>query len=271
MTQRLQPLAPRHAARLRAPSRRSPSRRSPLRRTATLLALLLAAAWPLRQPLAAPSVPPSDSPSAPTSDPAPDSASETPSGKPPPSGLPAGRAHRPASAGPIVKPPSAQTKTDNPTHRVGEGDGERALWLDRSRVVEFPPAGEAGSPRLREARGAEATEATPANKPDVETAAKSSAGVDAVRRVSPVFLDANGSPRALPGGVIVTLKTPLDEARARDVLRAEGLTPVRPVGGRLWLVESPTGLASLEFARKLQEGGRFDGVEPNWWSPPTLK
>jgi hypothetical protein len=89
---------------------------------------------------------------------------------------------------------------------------------------------------------------------------------------SPVFRDAGGAARALPGGVLVRLRD-ADLRRARERLAAAGLTPVRANDpeGRTWLVESPPGLPALELANRLHESGEFESVEPNWWRPRALK
>lgn len=139
-----------------------------------------------------------------------------------------------------------------------DGSVRRALRLDPEWVADFgaTPAERAAKARapLQRSGGAE----------------KSAGGPPA--GVSPVFRDAGGSPRALPGGVIVRLR-PADSPRAREHLAAAGLTPVRAIDaeGRTWLVESAPGLPSLELANRLHEGGAFESAEPNWWRPRALK
>ena len=126
----------------------------------------------------------------------------------------------------------------------------RELWLDSSRIAVFGRDG-SGRPDLRSA-----------DAPD---------GVDAGLDRSPVFIDRSGRPSALPGGVIVTLPAGLDDARGRQMLRDQGLTPSRRLGPRLWLVEGPAGTGSLELAERILREGRFEAAEPNWWTPPVLK
>jgi hypothetical protein len=88
---------------------------------------------------------------------------------------------------------------------------------------------------------------------------------------SPVLRDETGRLRALPGGVLVTLKTPLDEAAARRLLAQAGVVPVRRVSESVWLVEAPTGLESLQLANRLHDSGMFLNAEPNWWSQRSRK
>ncbi|NLD69950.1 MAG: hypothetical protein GX644_14195 [Limnobacter sp.] len=101
--------------------------------------------------------------------------------------------------------------------------------------------------------------------------------------VSPVLRNAGaaaGDARALPGGVIVTLQAApaggdaaARESTARELLQGRGLTPVRALDAmqRIWLLESPPGLPSLELANRLHESGGFESAEPNWWRPRARK
>ena len=77
--------------------------------------------------------------------------------------------------------------------------------------------------------------------------------------------------RALPGGVLVTLRAPLPETEARALLERAGAKPSRALAPTLWLVEGPVGLGSLELANALHASGAFAGAQPNWWTPRTLK
>ena len=90
---------------------------------------------------------------------------------------------------------------------------------------------------------------------------------------SPVLRDASGAPRALPGGVIVTLPPDVaSEADARARLAALGVQPVRSIGAgaRVWLVAAEAGLPSLQLANRLHESGAVT-AQPNWWQPRATK
>jgi hypothetical protein len=143
-----------------------------------------------------------------------------------------------------------------PTKSWHDGRQTRGLWLDPSREAEFPTRG-GGTVRPKEATRATA-QPTQSQR-------------------SPLFFDnpaLNGTPRALPGGVLVELKVPAEAEAdtARLQLESDGLTPVRAiVGNRIWLVASPPGLAALELANRLQQGGRYASVQPNWWQPRVPK
>jgi hypothetical protein len=100
---------------------------------------------------------------------------------------------------------------------------------------------------------------------------RSDAAPRAADRVSPVLLDETGQPRALPGGVVVVLPGEMDDGAAIELILAAGGTPLRRIGRTLWLVQSPSGLQSLEVAETLLQSGRFTAVEPNWWSPRQRK
>ncbi|MGE0312664.1 MAG: hypothetical protein AB7P21_13710 [Lautropia sp.] len=151
---------------------------------------------------------------------------------------------------PLVKSAPAGANAPLPSRSIRDGSARGELWLDESRVAVFPSRG-AGRPELRPQPGG-----TAAN-----------ADLDA----SPVYVDRAGRPRALPGGVIVTLPAPLDDARASALLRGQGLTPLRRIGPRMWLVDGPVGTGSLDLAERLARDPRFEAAEPNWWAPPVLK
>ncbi len=141
-------------------------------------------------------------------------------------------------------------------HYWYEGGQRRPLRLDSAHVADFT------------ARGPQVLKAAPS------AAAKSVAGA-ATKGASPVFRDAgsgDGSARALPGGMLVTLKHPMDDAQARAWFAARGLTAVRRIGTTAtWLVQTDAGLASLTAANALHESGEVAGAEPNWWQQRALK
>jgi hypothetical protein len=163
--------------------------------------------------------------------------------------LPAGAAapDRPA-LDTVTKPVRAKSKAA-PTHVWHDGAGKRALSIDTTLEADFSPAG--GDDRVLRRAGA-----TP----------KSASSL-----VSPVLRDEAGRLRALPGGVIVVLAAPADEAAGRALLVRNGASPVRRLSDTLWLVEGPVGLGSLELANRLQATGRFASAQPNWWVERTLK
>ena len=135
-----------------------------------------------------------------------------------------------------------------------DGRQTRSLWLDPTREAEFPTRG-GGTVQPKEAPRS-ATQSAQAQR-------------------SPLFFDnpaLNGTPRALPGGVLIELKVPTETETARLQLESDGLTPVRAiVGNRIWLVASPPGLPALELANRLQQGGHYASVQPNWWQPRVPK
>ena len=89
--------------------------------------------------------------------------------------------------------------------------------------------------------------------------------------VSPVLKDAAGRRYGLPGGLIVTLKQDMSEADGRAQLVAAGLKPERQITGRVWVVESPAGLETIEMANQQNAKGIFTDVSPNWWTKRALK
>jgi len=187
-------------------------------------------------------------------------------------GLPAKSAAKAAA-----KSAAGATGRNAPSHVSRAGGIERHLWIDAGSVAEF---GGDGPPRIRAAdpgevdaiqrsSGAQAKGGT--WKPQPATGAATSATETGATPVSPVFRDASGRPRALPGGVIVSIGHDLPEEQARATLEAAGLSPLRRIGERMWLVDSPPGIASLELANRLQDQGGFGFAQPNWWQPKVTK
>ncbi len=171
-----------------------------------------------------------------------------------------------------IKPDGGQNTA--PSHLVKEGGTPRQLWIDTSRVADFGAGPGSDHPWIRKASPTDLSTGTRSARPSSGSTAKmepAPAGGPAGVGVSPVFVDASGRPRALPGGVIVALKTGLSPEQAREQLQAAGLEPLRQIGEKMWLVQSPVGLASLELAQRLDGDGRFAFAQPNWWHPRTTK
>jgi hypothetical protein len=175
-----------------------------------------------------------------------------------------------------INPGGAQSAIAAPSHLVKEGGAQRQLWMDPSRVAEFGTVAGSDHPAIRQASPADLSAANRSAKTSGGTSMKmepDAAGGQAPppTNLSPVFLDASGRPRALPGGVIVALKSGLPPEQAREQLQSAGLEPLRQIGEKMWLVQSPAGLASLELAERLDADERFEFAQPNWWHPRTTK
>lgn len=161
-----------------------------------------------------------------------------------------------------------------------DGQVRRELWLDSSQVVDFAVKAANGAPLIKSSAVAAALPpvanagtATTSGTATNPSAPQKGGGADA-QKVSPMFRDTTGAAptRALPGGVIVTLKQPLAPDEARMFLEQRGLVPVSQIGNSaMWLVESPAGLESLALANRLFESGEFAGAAPNWWRPRARK
>jgi len=145
---------------------------------------------------------------------------------------------------------SVAVKSVPPTHAWHDGSATRMLTLDQTLEAHFPGGLLPDGKVLR-----------PAGSTDRALAAQ----------VSPVLRDESGRPRSLPGGVVVVLKTPMDEAGARALIGQAGAVALQALSDRLWLVQGPIGLGSLTLANQLQAGGLFESAQPNWWMPRTLK
>jgi hypothetical protein len=89
--------------------------------------------------------------------------------------------------------------------------------------------------------------------------------------ISPVFRDDSGALRALPGGVIVSMHAPLDDAAVQRLFDQAGVVPARKLTETLWLLQAPTGLPALQLANRLHDSGLFASAQPNWWAPRIRK
>ena len=163
----------------------------------------------------------------------------------------------PVHAQPASKaaPPSTVSASKDSALYWYDGDTRRELRVDASSVARFGP----------EAKSARAADVIlPA-----DLARKDAASSQAL---SPLLRDEAGQPRALPGGVIVTLPADTTEQDARRRLQALGVQPLRPIGAgaRMWLIAAEPGLASLDLANRLHETGLVS-AQPNWWQPRAKK
>ncbi|MEO6268964.1 MAG: hypothetical protein ABIP08_01525, partial [Lautropia sp.] len=108
-----------------------------------------------------------------------------------------------------TKPRLVESKNTSPSHVAQEGGSQRPLWLDSSRVVEFPSVGVAVQPSIRAAAPGETTQGSRSGKPDGKDAAAADAAVSSdvaasssgagdtstaagSAGISPVFVDASG-------------------------------------------------------------------------------
>jgi len=150
----------------------------------------------------------------------------------------------------VSKRPAVAVKSAPTTHAWHDGTAIRMLSLDPTLEAHFA-AGLLPQDRVLRPAGSTAR--------------------DAAAQISPVLRDESGRPRSLPGGVLVVLKTPMDEAGARALISQAGAIPLHALSDRLWLIQGPVGLGSLRLANQLQAAGLFESAQPNWWMPRTLK
>ena len=156
----------------------------------------------------------------------------------------------PPTAAPTVSKPARAVGKAAPTHVWHDGGVTRTLTVEPALEADF-------SARV----GKDAGVLRPAG----------SVGKSALAQVSPVLRDESGQLRALPGGVLVVLLSPLDERAGRALIVESGGVPARSLSPTLWVVEAPVGLEALEVANRLHASGRFASVQPNWWVARTLK
>lgn len=131
-----------------------------------------------------------------------------------------------------------------------DGAQRRPLWVEPSVLAEF------SGPRAEKSQ-----------------VVKPAALVKSPQAASPVFRDATGRPRALPGGVMLRFREGTPEAGRAALLARHGLGAARELGegSGTWLVDTPPGTTALDLANRLFESGDFAAAAPNWWQPRTLK
>ena len=153
------------------------------------------------------------------------------------------------------------------------------LALDVTREAVIDAASESGSGMTLRPRGAATGKGTGPEATGSETTGSEATGpastdpaaTGPATGISPVYVDGAGNPRALPGGVIVIFREPVDADTARTIIEASGHQALREIAARMWLVGTDSGDAALEAARRLASDGRFESVEPNWWRAPVRK
>jgi hypothetical protein len=89
---------------------------------------------------------------------------------------------------------------------------------------------------------------------------------------SEVF-DSSGQMKALPGGIIVSFKKDWDEKAIAQWADKQNLVINKPLlrNINLWLINSPSGIETLNLANKITEQGEVNYATPNWWQPATPK
>jgi len=139
-----------------------------------------------------------------------------------------------------------------PSHAWHDGATRRPLVLESGWGADFSGALSGKSVAIRPASGGALKDVSPSLQ-------------------SPVFRDEGGRLRALPGGVVVTVREGLDEPAVRALLASNDARSTRRLGEHAWLVESAAGLPSLELANRLAATGAFVAAQPNWWVERALK
>lgn len=151
---------------------------------------------------------------------------------------------------------------------LAAGDPLSGLTLDPTReAVHDRAVASTSGMRLRGRLASDAAAKSPAS----DSATSSVSTATSTEAVSPVYVDAAGNARALPGGVIVTFDDDVSPETARATIEASGHTAERQLAPRIWLVATASGDAAVDAARALAARGDFRSVEPNWWRTPVPK
>ena len=146
-----------------------------------------------------------------------------------------------------------------------DGDKQKKSYLIKNKFIDFsrntlPET--ISRPRVR-ISGAYLVEATA-----IETEAFLSA---TPKLLSPAFANTkNGSiARALPGGILIRFKPEVSEENQEKWFLKNELKVLRTtktIAGKLFLIETPSGISSLEIANQIYQDSMIEFSTPNWWN-----
>ena len=76
-----------------------------------------------------------------------------------------------------------------------------------------------------------------------------------------------GGVKALPGGIIISFKTDWSEQKIKEWALQHNVRINKSLIKQLnlWLIDSPSGIKTLELANKITEQGEVNYATPNWW------
>ncbi|GAB4125367.1 MAG: hypothetical protein Fur0040_07620 [Sideroxydans sp.] len=161
-----------------------------------------------------------------------------------------------------------------------DGQTARTVWLNPQLLAEFGGGTPATAAAVKAAdAGASLVEETRPQVRGLRLWRLQSPALPTVRslttnapagRYSPVFHDSassQGSMRALPGNIIVTLNPAWDDAQAQQWIAAHQLEVVKklPFGRHIYVFKTAPGLAALETANALYRSGEVVSATPDWW------
>lgn len=183
------------------------------------------------------------------------------------------------SAPPVKATPASKSgMTLSQPYTWYDGQTARTVWLNPQLLADFGAATPVASAAVKAAGATLVEEARPGVRGlrlwRVQTsplaAARNLSVSSPTGRYSPVFHDSassQGSMRALPGNIIVTLNPAWDETQVQQWIAAHQLEVVKklPFGRHLYVFKTGPGLASLEAANALYRSGEVVSASPDWW------
>ncbi len=165
-----------------------------------------------------------------------------------------------------------------------DGERQNTVWLDPQVVAEFNP-GESGQHAAVKADAG--AKELPLRHPQAgirlwqmnntgNAAVSGMAGSNPGGKYSPVFHDgpnSNSAMRALPGNVIVQLDPAWSEGKVRAWFGSHQLQMIRKInaGVNVYLIKTSPGMATLEVANALYQGGEVKAAYPDWWQEVVTK
>jgi hypothetical protein len=160
--------------------------------------------------------------------------------------------------------------SDNTIYVWNDGNNVRVVKLDTQRIVQFKPHDTVNVRTMDTGAIKISTYGTvqvwKLSKADGQA---SNQLVELGGTYSPVFIDDNGSIRALPGGYVIALDRQISDAEAGARLAELGINFYQKLnfGENLFKIPTEPGLTALEQANALngKPGVRF--AAPDWWRP----
>ena len=176
------------------------------------------------------------------------------------------------------KPPPAASKAMQ-SYVWHDGEREHTVWLNPDLVAEFDavPVAESAVKRAQPGATVEPGQyGASVRLWRVDPAVGAERALRAARALrpggaySPVFQDAaagSARKRALPGNVIVYFRPDWSEAQINAWASTQGLGIVRKlnIGKNAYVIKTDPGLAALETANRLRQGGDVEAAMPDWW------
>jgi hypothetical protein len=180
-----------------------------------------------------------------------------------------------AIAGPKRQLNTLQKK---PSYVWYDGEIQRKVWIDNEKIAEFDSQSEVknvykDAQKVDGQFGVTTIWKLGPSTSSVQ-ASRSLRSQNKALKVSPVFTSGNEfSMRSLPGNVIIVFKKGWSEDRIQAWSQNQKIKILRKLEftDNAYLIETDSGLASLQTANRLFETGEVEISQPDWWVQMVAK